>query len=323
MDLFKGPYNYNILLGLLVFKCRGPLRPFPCHEKAKRHKNNTSPSHSPTTSLSLLLTMPFTLQEVSRHNSPKCVLMYIHGDILQLRIQQILLDYHPRRSVRCNRVPSGMSQIYSTFNVLIRVLQAHPGGSQIILKYGGRDATDAFEPSHPPNVLEHYLPKEKHLGDLDLADTEMLKSQRDSKEKTEDELRVEREHAAKPPLNRVLDLQQMEVRFLSSPTYVDATDTVTRTLREGCSPRKSWPTIRPRRMTRSVSFYTVLRPARLMPTFNSAPRKRAGLLSFLLPPKSPSPSLRNRPFDHHPRLQVCNSCIRQQRRPREARTPSR
>ncbi len=79
------------------------------------------------------------------------------------------------------------------------------------MKYAGRDATDAFEPIHPPNVLEHYLPKEKHLGDLDPADAGVLEKQRDSRIKTEDELRVEREHAAKPPLNRILDLQQMEV----------------------------------------------------------------------------------------------------------------
>lgn len=98
-----------------------------------------------------------------------------------------------------------------TSHVLIRILQAHPGGTEIILKYAGRDATDAFEPIHPPNALEDYLPKEKHLGHLDPDDTDVLDPLRGSNEKTEDELRAEREHAAKPPLNRVLDLQQMEV----------------------------------------------------------------------------------------------------------------
>ena len=94
------------------------------------------------------------------------------------------------------------------------MVQEHPGGSKIILKYAGKDATDAYEPIHPPDALERYLPKEKHLGDIDSAAADKLQAQRDSREKTEDELRVEREQAAKPPLNRVLDLQEMEVRLV-------------------------------------------------------------------------------------------------------------
>lgn len=112
-----------------------------------------------------------------------------------------------------------MSQIsyrYATYranrvSALISAVQEHPGGSKIILKYAGRDATDAYEPIHPPDALERYLPKEKHLGSIESAAADKLQAQRDSREKTEDELRIEREHAAKPPLNRVLDLQQMEV----------------------------------------------------------------------------------------------------------------
>lgn len=94
---------------------------------------------------------------------------------------------------------------------LISALQEHPGGSKIILKYAGRDATDAYEPIHPPDALERYLPKEKHLGSIESAAADKLQAQRESREKTEDELRIEREQAAKPPLNRVLDLQEMEV----------------------------------------------------------------------------------------------------------------
>lgn len=60
-------------------------------------------------------------------------------------------------------------------------LPEHPGGPAIILKYAGKDATlvhemsrrelinarKAYEPIHPPNVLDDYLPKEKHLGQVD------------------------------------------------------------------------------------------------------------------------------------------------------------
>lgn len=46
-------------------------------------------------------------------------------------------------------------------------LDEHPGGSAIILKYAGRDATKAFDPIHPSDTLTKYLPQEFHLGEVD------------------------------------------------------------------------------------------------------------------------------------------------------------
>lgn len=46
-------------------------------------------------------------------------------------------------------------------------LHEHPGGSSVILKYGGKDATKAFDPIHPFDTLDKYLPKEFHLGPVD------------------------------------------------------------------------------------------------------------------------------------------------------------
>jgi len=91
--------------------------------------------------------------------------------------------------------------------------QEHPGGSAIILKYAGRDATSAYEPIHPPDALEKNLPPEKHLGDIDNAAQSQLESATKNRKKTDDELRMEREQAAKPSINRILNLQEMEVRF--------------------------------------------------------------------------------------------------------------
>lgn len=48
-------------------------------------------------------------------------------------------------------------------------LPEHPGGMKIILKYAGKDATEAFEPIHPPDTLEKYLEKSKHLGPVDMT----------------------------------------------------------------------------------------------------------------------------------------------------------
>lgn len=46
-------------------------------------------------------------------------------------------------------------------------LDQHPGGSAIILKYAGKDATKAFDPIHPSDTLTKYLPQEFHLGPVD------------------------------------------------------------------------------------------------------------------------------------------------------------
>jgi hypothetical protein len=47
-------------------------------------------------------------------------------------------------------------------------LPEHPGGQKIVLKYAGKDGTEAFEPIHPPDTLDKYLDKSKHLGEVDM-----------------------------------------------------------------------------------------------------------------------------------------------------------
>ncbi|KAK9374264.1 FMN-dependent dehydrogenase-domain-containing protein [Lipomyces chichibuensis] len=48
-------------------------------------------------------------------------------------------------------------------------LPEHPGGQKIILKYAGKDATKEFDPIHPSDTLDKYLPADKHLGLVDMA----------------------------------------------------------------------------------------------------------------------------------------------------------
>lgn len=48
----------------------------------------------------------------------------------------------------------------------------HPGGPKIILKYAGKDGTEAYEPIHPPDTLDKYLDKSKHLGEVDMSTVE-------------------------------------------------------------------------------------------------------------------------------------------------------
>jgi L-lactate dehydrogenase (cytochrome) len=89
--------------------------------------------------------------------------------------------------------------------------QEHPGGSSIILKYAGKDATAAYEPIHPPDALDKNLSKDKYLGELDTAAAQEIAREAESRDKTKDEIRVEQAQRQKPALNRVLNLQDIEV----------------------------------------------------------------------------------------------------------------
>ncbi|SPQ23653.1 1947a1d9-dc8d-4ccd-8067-7ae122f40deb [Thermothielavioides terrestris] len=62
-------------------------------------------------------------------------------------------------------------------------LPEHPGGTKIILKYAGKDATEEFEPIHPPDTLEKYLPKSKHLGPVDMSTVVKEKTEESPEEK--------------------------------------------------------------------------------------------------------------------------------------------
>lgn len=43
-------------------------------------------------------------------------------------------------------------------------LSEHPGGSKIILKLAGKDATEEYDPVHPPGTIEENLKPEQKLG---------------------------------------------------------------------------------------------------------------------------------------------------------------
>ncbi|OCK78992.1 hypothetical protein K432DRAFT_355771 [Lepidopterella palustris CBS 459.81] len=66
-------------------------------------------------------------------------------------------------------------------------LPEHPGGSKIILKYAGTDATEEFEPIHPPDTLDKYLDKSKHLGEVDMQTVEKEEKEVDLDEKERQE----------------------------------------------------------------------------------------------------------------------------------------
>ncbi|OJJ02315.1 hypothetical protein ASPVEDRAFT_133109 [Aspergillus versicolor CBS 583.65] len=70
-------------------------------------------------------------------------------------------------------------------------LPEHPGGQKIILKYAGKDATEEFEPIHPPDTLDKYLDSSKHLGEVDMTTVEQEEKAHDPEEAAREE-RIQR-----------------------------------------------------------------------------------------------------------------------------------
>ncbi|KAG8955612.1 hypothetical protein FRC04_007603 [Tulasnella sp. 424] len=84
-------------------------------------------------------------------------------------------------------------------------LDDHPGGSKIILKYAGKDATEEYDPIHPPDAITSNLPPEKHLGPVD-PDT----VKQTPKELTAEQKQREERSRLKPPIDECLNLHDFE-----------------------------------------------------------------------------------------------------------------
>ena len=57
--------------------------------------------------------------------------------------------------------------LYGNVYDVTSFLPDHPGGSKIILQLAGTDATEEYDPIHPPGTLEDSLPPEANLGTFD------------------------------------------------------------------------------------------------------------------------------------------------------------
>ncbi|KAF2232485.1 hypothetical protein EV356DRAFT_450098 [Viridothelium virens] len=84
-------------------------------------------------------------------------------------------------------------------------LPEHPGGPKIILKYAGKDATEEYEPIHPPDTLDKYLDKSKHLGEVDMSTVE-----KEEKEEDPDEEERQKRIAKMPILEQCYNLMDFE-----------------------------------------------------------------------------------------------------------------
>ncbi|SMY21102.1 unnamed protein product [Zymoseptoria tritici ST99CH_1A5] len=59
--------------------------------------------------------------------------------------------------------------LYGNVYDVTSFLPDHPGGSKIILQLAGSDATEEYDPVHPPGTLEQSLPASAKLGSIDAS----------------------------------------------------------------------------------------------------------------------------------------------------------
>ncbi|KAF7503793.1 hypothetical protein GJ744_003285 [Endocarpon pusillum] len=82
-------------------------------------------------------------------------------------------------------------------------LPSHPGGSNIFLKLAGKDATEKYDPIHPPGTLEESLPEKARLGPIDPTTLpEPVQSAKD--------VGPEPDSVASAPMSSLLNLDEIE-----------------------------------------------------------------------------------------------------------------
>ncbi|KAI6007604.1 glyoxylate dehydrogenase [Pisolithus orientalis] len=114
---------------------------------------------------------PISTQTVAEHASPESCWIIVHGRVYDVT----------------------------------EFLPEHPGGSKIILKYAGKDATEAYDPIHPPDAITTHLPKHKHLGPVDPQTVVKIERVLSEEEKKRQEL-----VASRPPIDEIVNLHDFE-----------------------------------------------------------------------------------------------------------------
>ncbi|KAL2825463.1 FMN-dependent dehydrogenase-domain-containing protein [Aspergillus cavernicola] len=95
-------------------------------------------------------------------------------------------------------------------------LSEHPGGSKIILKLSGKDATEEYDPIHPPGILEENLKPEAFLGTVDPAT--LPKPQADATEAQSPE-EMEADLVPMDALLNMDDIEQLATKKVSKKAW--------------------------------------------------------------------------------------------------------
>src|SRR5262245_25403033 len=88
---------------------------------------------------------------------------------------------------------------------LTQFLPEHPGGAGTILMYAGKDASEAFDSIHSPDVIDKALPPSAFLGEIEGPVPTLGHAL-----ETADAVRQRETQAAKPRLDEILNLREFE-----------------------------------------------------------------------------------------------------------------
>lgn len=108
--------------------------------------------------------------------------------------------------------------LYGNVYDVTEFLPSHPGGSRIILQLAGRDATEEYDPIHPPGILEENLKPEAKLGIVDPESLAKMEKQREAESQSRKQASGSSSSgsndaesaAAPPPLHMLLNLDEIE-----------------------------------------------------------------------------------------------------------------
>lgn len=109
--------------------------------------------------------------------------------------------------------------LYGNVYDVTEFLPEHPGGSKIIMQLAGRDATEEYDPIHPPGTLEENLKPEAKLGRVDpqtLVQTGKGAAAKEEKKKkkteggSDDDGDGDDGEYSPPPMETLLNLDEIE-----------------------------------------------------------------------------------------------------------------
>ncbi|KAF2722140.1 hypothetical protein K431DRAFT_267400 [Polychaeton citri CBS 116435] len=103
--------------------------------------------------------------------------------------------------------------LYGSVYDVTTFIPEHPGGSKIILQLAGTDATEEYDPIHPPGTLEESLPVDAKLGVIDESTLpKEEKSPREDGQKPPASTSTQQQHIEEAPetLEECLNLNDIE-----------------------------------------------------------------------------------------------------------------
>ncbi|CAG7969138.1 unnamed protein product [Penicillium salamii] len=129
-------------------------------------------------------------------------------------------------------------------------LNAHPGGAKVILQSAGKDASQAFDSVHAPDILKE-LPQAALRGQIDISEAKVLKPKSNEEEQS---------HLESPPLHTLINLHDFEKiaeRHLPATTWAYYSSGADDEISKHNNARLySKIALRPRILRRVLSVYT-------------------------------------------------------------------